>query len=166
MENQMRRDRTQTTVGRFRRAELRLGAWGWPLASANRGNQQGIQKGNYRVSLIRCRNCEKIQSTSSSCRRCGHSLASFDRIATPVPPSITTTVTVEKPDATPVIDVTRTIAEIERTVIMARVEHHRGNLSAAARSLGINEATIHRKLKAYKRCNGLQNASVPRCEIT
>jgi DNA-binding NtrC family response regulator len=47
---------------------------------------------------------------------------------------------------------------------MARVEHHQGNLSAAARSLGICFMTLHRKLKAYKRCNGSQNVIGPHCE--
>lgn len=117
------------------------------------------------MSLIRCRSCEKEQPVSSNCRRCGRSLASFDRVASPRPPSNNTivTVTLDRP-AAPVVDVTHTIAEIERAVIMARVEHHRGNLSAAARSLGISFMTIHRKLKAYKRCNGSQIVMGPHCE--
>jgi DNA-binding NtrC family response regulator len=115
------------------------------------------------VSLIRCRSCEKIQPASSNCRRCGRSLALFDRVASPVQPSSATIVTVDKSVAAPIVDVTHTIAEIERAVIMARVEHHRGNLTAAARSLGISFMTIHRKLKTYKRCNGSQNVMGPHC---
>ena len=109
------------------------------------------------MNLIRCRSCEKIQPASSNCRRCGRSLASFDRVATPVPPSITTIVTVDKSDAAPTVDVTHTIAEIERAVIMARVEHFNGNAEAAALSLGIGRNTVYRKLRQYKRCNGAQN---------
>lgn len=41
----------------------------------------------------------------------------------------------------------RTLAEIEIAVIKNAIDHHGGNYSRAAKSLGIGRSTIYRKIK-------------------
>lgn len=40
-----------------------------------------------------------------------------------------------------------TLAQIERAVIALAIEHHKDNLSAVAKSLGVGRTTLYRKMK-------------------
>jgi DNA-binding NtrC family response regulator len=50
----------------------------------------------------------------------------------------------------------KTLAEMEKLVVVDRLDHHNGNRSHTARSLGISLRTLQRKLKKW----GLQTESV------
>ena len=44
----------------------------------------------------------------------------------------------------------KTLAEIERDAIEKTIDSCEGNISKAAKMLGVNQSTIHRKLKAWR----------------
>lgn len=46
------------------------------------------------------------------------------------------------------------LRKIERAVIENRLKLFKGNISVVARSLGLSRATIHNRLKAWKRAQG------------
>jgi DNA-binding NtrC family response regulator len=48
------------------------------------------------------------------------------------------------------IQVGASLREVEKRVIEATVRHCAGNLSRAAKILGINRSTLYEKIKAYK----------------
>jgi DNA-binding NtrC family response regulator len=48
------------------------------------------------------------------------------------------------------IQVGATLREVEKRVIVATLGHCAGNLSRAAKILGINRSTLYEKIKAYK----------------
>jgi DNA-binding NtrC family response regulator len=49
------------------------------------------------------------------------------------------------------------LAEVERALIAAALEHHAGHMSRAARALGIGRSTLYRKLKEYGLDAGLES---------
>lgn len=56
-----------------------------------------------------------------------------------------------------------TLAEVERDLVIARIKSCRGNMSRAARSLGMDRRTIYRKLDAYHADGHLTAAAL--CEL-
>jgi DNA-binding NtrC family response regulator len=114
------------------------------------------------MNHLQCRNCELIQPLAMYCRRCGRSLASVSRltpeqIAQPKPVIDQTKPVVERKVS--IIELNLPFSEIERIVILARIEQCDGDTIKAARSLGIGRTTIYRKLQHYRRCNGTQNGT-------
>ncbi|KAA6459659.1 hypothetical protein DYQ86_16200 [Acidobacteria bacterium AB60] len=104
------------------------------------------------MDRIKCRFCEYIQAAGQFCRRCGRQLPYQP------PQQVIVERIVERIVRVPAIDLTLTFAEIERHMILERVEHFEGNIIAAARSLGISRNAMYRKVRRY-RCanNGDQN---------
>lgn len=105
------------------------------------------------MQRIQCRNCECSQEPGPTCRRCGRAIPGY-RAPEPVAPP-----PAPEPPPPPVIaervvivaaDASKTFAEIEQLVILARVAHYRGNIVRAALSLGIGKTTLYRKLAEYQ----------------
>jgi transcriptional regulator of acetoin/glycerol metabolism len=105
------------------------------------------------MERIQCRACEHKQPVSDFCRRCGRSLPTQHQ---PAPAAVEVVKIVERP--VPAIDLSQTFEQVERTVILARVDHFNGNMIAAARSLGLGRNTVYRKVRSY-RCDGAQNGT-------
>lgn len=53
-----------------------------------------------------------------------------------------------------IVNLIRTLAEVEKDSILAALEHCGGNRTHTAKALGITVRTIRNKLRSYKRANG------------
>ena len=48
------------------------------------------------------------------------------------------------------VDTVRTLADVERDAILAALEAYEGNVSKAARALGVSRGTLYNKLARYR----------------
>jgi transcriptional regulator with GAF, ATPase, and Fis domain len=119
------------------------------LRSLNMGTGRGDSGEETIMERVQCRNCECRQPKGPSCRRCSRPLPGWVE----PPPEPAAEVVAVKPVQAAVIvaeDPSQTFAQIERTVILARVKHFHGNVRRAAQSLGIGRATLYRKVAEYQ----------------
>jgi DNA-binding NtrC family response regulator len=118
------------------------------------------------MERIQCRNCECRQPKGPSCRRCHRPLPggvepqpqpAADIAPQPVQDSVAGSVMILAADPR------QTLEQIERAIILARIEHCRGNVVRAAETLGVSKSTLYRKLHEYEISQNGTESSEPSC---